>query len=654
MTIARQFYVVVSSVTLLVLALAASFAFQFASVSQEGATLLENLQQTSTLNEELARGNSENILQIQRQFVQRDPRSAQGLIELNYQLGEKYIEYLKLQIGVQERLAIERAKTLQFEASLLSMQIASELADGNPVEAGARIQRLYELHDRMRSEFDKLSALQVAKLRAVVVHLKQLADRGLTAVYALLGLLAVAAAVSTVALRRRILTPVRAILAASDRIRQGDLTSRVQVQKADEFGQLTEGFNFMAESLAGSYASLERKVEDRARQLQEIQAKLIQAEKMSAVGLLVSGVAHELNNPLATIRGFAELAKIELVQGGDFAKAGSLLDEVDTQVERCRRIVGNLLQFARHQEPLMEAVDVNGMIDQVLSLRAYELGTRNITIVREFDPSNPVMCADRSKMQQVILNLLNNAHDALRGQDRAGTIWIRTRASGANVVIEFRDDGPGFRDPTRAFDPFYTTKDIGQGTGLGLSVCHGIVGEHGGEILADNWDRGARVTMTLPVGSPGAVMKAEQPVLTAPEALADEPGQKPGPHALVIDDEEALVRLQVTFLARLGIRATGVATGAEGIRYLQEHDVDLIVSDVRMPGAVDGVQLYEWICAHRPKLAQRFVFASGDLTGVDRGDLVRQTPVPRVAKPFRLAEYSAVVRQVLTSGGTSS
>jgi signal transduction histidine kinase len=654
MTIARQFYVVVSSVSLLVLALAAGFAFQFASVSQQGATLLENLQQTSTLNEELARGNSENILQIQRQFVRRDPRSAQSLIELNYQLGEKYIEYLKLQIGVQERLAIERAKTLQFESSLLSTQIASELADGNPAQAGARIQRLYELHDTMRSEFDKLSALQVAKLRAVVVHLKQLADRGLMAVYALLGLLAVAAAVSTVALRRRILTPVRAILAASDRIRQGDLTSRVPVQKADEFGQLTEGFNFMAESLAESYASLERKVEDRARQLQEIQAKLSQAEKMSAVGLLVSGVAHELNNPLATIRGFAELAKMELKPGGDFAKGGGLLDEVDTQVERCRRIVGNLLQFARQQEPLIEAVDVNGMIDQVLSLRAYELGTRNITLVREFDPSNPVMCADRSKMQQVILNLLNNAHDALRGQDRAGTIWIRTRASGANIVIEFLDDGPGFRDPTRAFDPFYTTKDVGEGTGLGLSVCHGIVGDHGGEILAGNWEHGARVTITLPVGSPGALIQAEQPARTSPEPPADEPRPRPGPRALVIDDEEALVRLQVTFLARLGIRATGVATGAEAIRYLQEHDVDLIVSDVRMPGAVDGVQLFEWICVHRPHLARRFVFASGDLGRVDLGDLCRQTPVPRIAKPFRLAEYSAVVRQVLAPGGSSS
>lgn len=652
MTIARQFNVLVSSVSLLVLAFAAALIYQFADLSGEGARLLENLQQTSMLNQELARGNSEHILQMQRQFVQREPRFAESLRELNYGLGEKYTEYLKLDIGVEERLTVERAKTLQFESSLLSAQLASELADGRPAEASARVQRLYQLHDEIRTEFDKLSALQLAKLRAVVVHLKELADRGLMAVYTLIGLMVVAAAASTFALRRRILGPVRAILAASERIRQGDLTARVPVRKADEFGQLTKGFNFMAESLAESYASLERKVEDRANQLQKVQAKLSRAEKMSAVGLLVSGVAHELNNPLATIRGFAELARMELTPGGDYAKGVDLLEEADAQVERCRKIVANLLQFARQQEPQMEAVDVNGMIDQVLSLRKYELGTRNITLVREFDPSNPVVSADRSKMQQVILNLLNNAHDAIRGEDRAGTIWIRTRATGATVVIEFLDDGPGFRDPAKAFDPFYTTKDVGQGTGLGLSVCYGIVEEHGGEILAGNWEKGARVAMTLPVGDPAALKKAEQPVRGSSEAFADEPALKPGLRALVVDDEEMLVRLQVSFLSKLGIEATGVATGAEGIRHLEAHEVDLIISDVRMPGAVDGVQLYEWVRTNRPWLARRFLFASGDLVGLNLGDFFQQTPVLRVEKPFRFAEYADVVRQVLASGET--
>ncbi len=652
MTIARQFNVLVSSVSLVVLAFAAPMAYQFASLSGEGARLLENLRQTSMLSQDLARGNSEHILQLQRQFIQRAPRFTETLENLDYALGEKYIEYLKLDIGVQERLAVERAKTLQAELSLLSWQIAGELADGRPAEASLRIQRLYQLHEDIRTEFGKLRALQLAKLQAVVVRLKELADRGLIAVSALLGLLVVAAALSTVMLRRRILGPVRAILAASERIRQGDFTGRVPVRKADEFGQLTEGFNFMAEALGESYAGLERRVEDRARQLQEVQAQLSRAEKMSAVGLLVSGVAHELNNPLATIRGFAELAKMELTPDGDYAKGVGLLEEADAQVERCRKIVANLLQFARQQEPRMEALDVNGMIDQVLSLREYELGTRNITLVRELDPSNPVIVADRDKMRQVMLNLLNNAHQAILGEDRAGTIRVRTRATGATVVIEVLDDGPGFRDAARAFDPFYTTKEVGQGTGLGLSVCYGIVAEHGGEILVGNWDRGARVALTLPVGDPDALEKADQPVQKPSVPPAGEPARSAGLRALVVDDEAMLVRLQVSFLAKLGIQATGAATGAEGIRHLEAHDVDLIISDVRMPGAVDGVQLYEWVRLNRPHLARRFLFASGDLVGLNLGDFFQRTPVPRVEKPFRFSEYSDVVQHVLASGGT--
>ncbi|MCX6543010.1 MAG: ATP-binding protein [Acidobacteria bacterium] len=652
MTIARQFNILVSSVSLLVLAVAAALAYQFANVSAQGTSLLENLQRTSTLSQQLTRGNAEHLVQMQRQLVQREPGFAENLKELNYRLGERYTEYLKLDIGVQERLTVERAKALQFDSNLLSMQAASELAAGKSAEVAVSVQRLYRLHDEIRTEFDQLSALQLAKLRDVVVHLERLGNRGLAAFFTLIGLTVVGAVVSTVVLRRRILGPVSELLAASDRMRRGDLTARVQVRVADEFGQLTEGFNFMAESLAESYAGLERKVEDRAKQLHDVQAKLSRAEKMSAVGLLVSGVAHELNNPLATIRGFAELAKMELTPGGDHAKAIGLLDEADAQVERCRKIVANLLQFARQQEPRLEAVGVNEMVDQVLSLREYELGTRNITLVREFDPSNPVMSADRSKMQQVMLNLLNNAHDAIRGEDRAGTIWVRTRRIGTSVAIEFADDGPGFRDPVKAFDPFYTTKDVGQGTGLGLSVCYGIVEEHGGEILAGNWEKGARVAITLPVGDPDSVAKNAQPAPPSPEPASREPGTTSERRALVVDDEEMLVRLQVSYLAKLGIQATGVATGAEGIRHLEANDVDLIISDVRMPGPVDGIQLYEWVRLNRPRLARRFVFASGDLVGMNQGDFFQRTLVLRVEKPFRFADYADVVRQVLASERT--
>jgi signal transduction histidine kinase/CheY-like chemotaxis protein len=653
MSISRQFNVVISSVSLLVLAAAATLSFQFGRLSRDGARLLENLQQTSTLSRDLARGNTEHILRLQRQFVQPEPQFVESLEDLNFRLGEQYLAYLKLDIGVEERLTVERAKALQFEASLVSVRIAGELADGRRAEAAAEVHRLYELHDGVRTEFDRLRALQLGKLRAVVVRLSELSMDGLIAVYTLVALLVVVAVASTFALRRRILGPVRAILQTSERIRQGDLTARVPVRKDDEFGQLTDGFNFMAESLAESYASLERKVEERADQLHEVQAALVRAEKLSAIGLLVSGVAHELNNPLATIRGFAELAKMEFRPDGDHARAVALLDDVDAQVERCRTITANLLLFARQQEPRREAVDVNELVAYVLSLREYELKTRNIVLVRDLDPSCPVVSADAHKLQQVVLNLLNNAHDAIRAENRAGTVWIRTRATGAAVTIECLDDGPGFRDASRAFDPFYTTKEVGQGTGLGLSVCYGIVKEHGGEILAGNWERGARVVVTLPIGDPGALRPAAPAVTTRSELSAGAP-KVAGLRALVVDDEEMLVRLQLSFLSKLGIQAVGVTTGADGIRHLQAHEVDLIVSDVRMPGEVDGVQLYEWVRTNQPRLTRRFVFTSGDLVGLNLGDFFRQTSVPRIEKPFRLAEYADAVRRVLASEGAES
>ncbi len=418
----------------------------------------------------------------------------------------------------------------------------------------------------------------------------------------------------------------------------------------DELGRLADRFNFMAESLATSYASLERKVAERTKQLQAIQDQLIRAEKISAMGLLVGGVAHELNNPLAAIMGAAELARMEAEATPSGLTDAGLLEQIVVQAERCRRIVGNLLQFARQQEPKLAVVALNTTVEQVLALREYELRTRNISIAREFDPANPKLCADPDKIEQVVLNLLNNAHDAIAETGRPGTIRVRTAAQGDHVLLEFLDDGPGFRDPERVFDPFYTTKPVGKGTGLGLSVCYGIVNEHSGDIVASNAEGGARVVVTLPVGD----------LATVDRSGAEVPGPPPGPLArrhrvaLVVDDEPALVRLQLAFLARMGIDGVGAETGHEALRVLQTRQIDLVVSDVRMPGGIDGLQLYDWVRACQPALADRFVFASGDLVGFEGGDVSDPTNALRVRKPFRFVEFERVVRMALAREGAAS
>lgn len=650
MTVARQFALLTSLPVVAVAAVSAILAVQLRALSDESTRLVASLHQTAQINQQLAHGNMGQIEGLQQQLQSPDPAYAERARRQGFALNHQYADYLRLDIGDAERLAVERVKALQAESTILVMQILEHERAGNRMAVAARVSRLYALQTRIRSEFASLNQMQIDKLRGVLDHLNRSATRAPWGVAVLLGVLAVAAAVSSFVLRRRLLLPVRAIVQASERVRTGDFSARAPRFRSDEFRELTEGFNFMAESLAESYRSLEHKVEERTRELREVQGRLIRSEKMSAVGLLMSGVAHELNNPLGSIRGFAELARMEIQKTGASPAAVRMLEDVDSQVERCRRIIGDLLQVARHQEPRLERLDANALVDHVLRLRRYEMETGNITLVRDFDPAHPVMMGDRDRLQQVFLNLLNNAYDAVRDAGQPGTITVRVRGAADHVQFVFSDTGPGFRDVGKAFDPFYTTKEVGKGTGLGLSICQGIVGDHGGRIWADNTLQGARVTVKLPVGD----LDADAP----PAAEADEaaaPAPQPQPvRALIVEDESMLARLHAAYLAKLGITAATVATGEDAIAYLERHRVDLVVSDVRMPGRVDGPALFAWVQAHQPALAGAFLFASGDLVGLNLGAFFEQHAVPRIAKPFRFDEYRRAVLGLLDSGRPSS
>jgi signal transduction histidine kinase len=300
-------------------------------------------------------------------------------------------------------------------------------------------------------------------------------------------------------LQCRILQPVAEVLRASEEIRKGNLAARAQVKGDDEVARLARGFNFMADSLTSGYAGLEQKVEEHTGQLESLQQKLIQTARMSAVGQLVSGAAHELNNPLTAIIGFSQLQRMKLAKSANpNPSLIKVLDDILGQAERCRSIVANLLQFTRQREPHQEVVKINEVIECVLRLREYEFTIRNISFLRLYDPTSPRLCADPYKLQQVFLNLLNNAHDAILESGRPGKIWIKTETEQNQIRIEIRDDGAGFKEPGRAFDPFYTTKEVGKGTGLGLSVCYGIVQEHGGSIWVENRNPGAAIVIQLP------------------------------------------------------------------------------------------------------------------------------------------------------------
>jgi PAS domain S-box-containing protein len=232
------------------------------------------------------------------------------------------------------------------------------------------------------------------------------------------------------------------------------------------------------------------------------QEQLLQSEKMAAVGQLISGVAHELNNPLTAILGYSQL-----LRSGEIppSRTDEFLEKLYKQAQRTHRIVENLLSFARQHKPERKPVQLNQILEDTLSLREYDLRGSHIVVHRDFSPTLPLTAADFHQLQQVFLNILNNAVDAILEKKPAGEIWICTQTVEQKLVVEFTDSGTGIENPNRVFDPFYTTKPVGKGTGLGLSICYGIIKEHGGEIQVRNTPpRGATFSVILPLLSTDA------------------------------------------------------------------------------------------------------------------------------------------------------
>jgi two-component system NtrC family sensor kinase len=238
--------------------------------------------------------------------------------------------------------------------------------------------------------------------------------------------------------------------------------------------------------------------------LRRMQEQLLHSEKMAAVGQLISGVAHELNNPLTAILGYSQL----LASCGQVGPQGlEYSDKLYKQAQRTHRIVQNLLSFARQHKPERAPVHLNQILEDTLALRDYDLRMSNIRLHLNLAEDLPHVSADRHQLQQVFLNLVNNAVDAILEGSADGDLWVRTAKEGNKFLVEFTDSGPGVKDPTKVFDPFYTTKPVGKGTGLGLSICYGIVTEHGGQIRVKNMEpRGACFTIELPAqGYPSAI-----------------------------------------------------------------------------------------------------------------------------------------------------
>jgi len=366
--------------------------------------------------------------------------------------------------------------------------------------------------------------------------------------------------------------------------------------------------------------------------LRRTQEQLLQSEKMAAVGQLISGVAHELNNPLTAILGYGQLlASTEMVSPQGVA----YVEKLYKQAQRSHRIVHNLLSFARQHKPERLPVDLNQILEDTLALREYDLRANNVKVHRQLAKDLPQTSGDSHQLQQVFLNILNNALDAVFEMPTCGELWVRTSREGNRLAVEFVDNGPGVKDVAKIFDPFYTTKPVGKGTGLGLSICYGIVTEHGGEVLVRNAPpRGACFTILLPLLP---VVDARKHKISDP-ALSGARGR-----ILLVEDEEAVRELEREILEGHSCTVTAVRNCHEAIRVIERTSLDMIIVDMTIPGEFTARDFYDWISQHRPELSRRVIFTIGG-TGSDEVNALRlQSGCTFLQKPFVVEEFLKAV-----------
>jgi len=382
-----------------------------------------------------------------------------------------------------------------------------------------------------------------------------------------------------------------------------------------------------------------KKLDDETR---DIYHQLLQAEKMAALGQTISGVAHELNNPLATIQSWAERLSERALEPSVRRGVETILSES----ERAARIVRSLLTFARKRQTTRAMVDVNQVVRETLALRAYEQRVNNIAVIVALATGLPHVFADGQQVQQVLLNLIINAEQAMLSANGRGVLVVRTWHDPhyESVILEINDDGPGIPDELqpKIFDPFFTTKGVGQGTGLGLTVAYAIVQEHGGRIrLESHPSAGASFYVELPIT--GSKLPAV-PIGRAEAGSGDAP---PRASILVVEDEAALAAAVTDALRDAGYVVERAADGEDALALVREQSFDLVICDLKMP-RLDGQSFYRTLDEANPGLAQRVIFVTGDVAGTDAETFLKNSGCRFLPKPFRLGDLLQAVRDGLS------
>jgi PAS domain S-box-containing protein len=394
-----------------------------------------------------------------------------------------------------------------------------------------------------------------------------------------------------------------------------------------------------------AYQFFFRELTDRLRMEQQLR----QAEKLSSLGQMISGVAHELNNPLAVIGGYVEVI---LASHSLSAKTRQDLEKVAQESNRAARLVRNFLAFARSQPAKRQMVSINELVTGVVELRKFDLSLARVKIEVLLDRVIPATSAEPDQIQQILIILINNAMQAMAKTPEPRCIRLHTALKDGEIWITVEDNGPGVPPEieSRIFEPFFTTKEVGVGTGLGLSIAHSIMTEHGGHI---HYERaalgGAAFVLALPVVSVEVSADSTMQVAAAPASNAG-PAAARSERILVVDDEKAIVEMLGEMLGLLGFAPALCNSALDGLKMIGETKFDLVLSDLRMP-EIDGPQFYRRALEIDARLERRFIFLTGDTVNEETKSFLKSSGQPFLAKPFRLAGIDEVTRKTLGVAG---
>jgi two-component system NtrC family sensor kinase len=383
----------------------------------------------------------------------------------------------------------------------------------------------------------------------------------------------------------------------------------------------------------------------------QVESRLFHNERLAALGQMVSGVAHELNNALTSIFGYAQLLQKRTRGLECEAEARYILEQGD----RARRIARNLLLFARSSTGARERVNLNEVVERTVEIRAYELRLQNINVELDLSEQLHDAIADAAQIQQALLNLILNAEQAIHHIKESGHIWIRTvRISTNRVALEVADDGPGVPPEVmlRIFDPFFTTKPAGVGTGLGLSILYGIVHQHGGEVSVGTRQGGGAV-FTIELPSDPNVSGDDRPYVIHSSGLdeAVTTQKAGGSRILVVEDEPTVAQLIADILSEEGHLVDTVLDSRGALDLVRTRRYDLVICDLRMPH-LGGRAFYQQLAIDESPLQHRLIFVTGDTLAPRTLDFLHKCGLPYLAKPFLVEELKDIVARGL--GGTSN